>query len=177
MGEKGQAIVEFTLVFPVQLLFTLGIMQYALIYNAKIVTEYAAFAAARAAAVYDDYDQSKDAAERAASIALGTIHHSVGEVFRFSGIPHSGPTTKHFKIYMETPRGKIRLQLYYDYPLIIPVIGHLLASPGSGFLFLGGSGKREYNPETRRHKSPHFTVTGYACVPKPWEKAGGVFGF
>ncbi len=49
--EDGQALTEFILIFPLQLFITLCIMQLSLLYTAKLVVNYAAFNAARAAIV------------------------------------------------------------------------------------------------------------------------------
>jgi len=49
--EDGQALTEFILIFPLQLFITLCIMQLSLLYSAKLVVNYAAFNAARAAVV------------------------------------------------------------------------------------------------------------------------------
>ncbi len=47
-GTGGQAMVEFLIVFPVLILLVLGTFQFALIYQAKVTLNYAAFEAARA---------------------------------------------------------------------------------------------------------------------------------
>jgi hypothetical protein len=52
MGESGQAMTEVAVSFPVLLITTLILMQLALMYQAKNVVTYAAFAAARAAIVW-----------------------------------------------------------------------------------------------------------------------------
>jgi Flp pilus assembly protein TadG len=52
-SESGQAMVEFVLVFPVQLFLTVGIIQFAFIAHAYLVVGQAAFMGARAAAVAD----------------------------------------------------------------------------------------------------------------------------
>lgn len=46
--QTGQAMVEFLIVIPLLLLILLGTLQFALIYQAKITLNYAAFEAARA---------------------------------------------------------------------------------------------------------------------------------
>lgn len=51
--ESGQAMVEFVLVFPVQLVLSLCVLQFAFIAHAHLVVEQAAFMGARAAAVAD----------------------------------------------------------------------------------------------------------------------------
>jgi hypothetical protein len=52
LGEAGQAMTEFAISFPVVLITTLILVQLALMYQAKNVVTYAAFAAARAAIVW-----------------------------------------------------------------------------------------------------------------------------
>jgi len=49
--EDGQAMTEFILTFPILLFITLCIMQLSLIYTARLVVNYSAFSAARAAVV------------------------------------------------------------------------------------------------------------------------------
>ena len=50
--EDGQAMTEFILTFPLLLFITLCIMQLSLIYTARLVVNYSAFSAARAAVVF-----------------------------------------------------------------------------------------------------------------------------
>ena len=45
---KGQGMVEFLIILPVLLLLVMGILQFALIYQAKVTLNYAAFETARA---------------------------------------------------------------------------------------------------------------------------------
>jgi hypothetical protein len=52
LGERGQAMTEVAVSFPVLLVTTLILMQLALMFQAKNVVTYAAFAAARAAIVW-----------------------------------------------------------------------------------------------------------------------------
>jgi len=51
-GEGGQAAVETALTLPVMLLAMLGIVQLTVAYQARILSEYAVFKAARAGSVY-----------------------------------------------------------------------------------------------------------------------------
>jgi len=48
----GQALLETVIAFPVLLLFILVVMELSMLYNAKHLADYAAFSAARTAAVY-----------------------------------------------------------------------------------------------------------------------------
>jgi len=68
-GERGQALVEYAIVFPLQLMMTLAIIQLAQIFVAKQVVEYAAFCGARAKLV----GLSDDEARAAAVIPLSGI--------------------------------------------------------------------------------------------------------
>lgn len=52
-GESGAAMVEFILIFPLQLTLTLAILQFALLQYATLVVQQAADLSARAAAVHD----------------------------------------------------------------------------------------------------------------------------
>jgi Flp pilus assembly protein TadG len=74
-SESGQAMVEFVLVFPMQLLLTVGIIQFAFIAHAYMVVGQAAFMGARAAAVADVNGMSPQAAAKrqvARTVALLT---------------------------------------------------------------------------------------------------------
>ena len=49
--QRGQAIVEYIIIFPILLLLMLGALQFALIYQAKFTLNYAAFMGARQGAL------------------------------------------------------------------------------------------------------------------------------
>lgn len=66
-GDEGQAIVEAAIVMPAMLFMVLTIIQLTMLQHARIMTEYAAFTAARAGIVYN---ADKRAMERAAAVAL-----------------------------------------------------------------------------------------------------------
>ncbi|HTP24167.1 MAG TPA: TadE family protein, partial [Anaeromyxobacteraceae bacterium] len=53
IGEDGQAMVESALVFPTLIFAVLGILQLTMMQQARLMTEYAAFNAARAGAVWN----------------------------------------------------------------------------------------------------------------------------
>lgn len=52
-SEAGQAMVESAIIIPLMVFFILGIIQLAMLHHAKIMTEYAAFNAARAGIVWN----------------------------------------------------------------------------------------------------------------------------
>ncbi len=51
--ERGQALVEAAIVMPLMVFFILGVIQMAMVQHARIMTEYAAFNAARAGIVWN----------------------------------------------------------------------------------------------------------------------------
>lgn len=177
-AEEGQAIVEFVIVFPIQLLFTLGIMQLSLLYIAKQMTEYAAFQAARAALVYENGGQQK--AQEAAAWALTPItktsksSEESGSEFKLDGSYIPGSKNAHAKTRVRIstkgsfPEKVVTATVDYDYELIIPLIGNLLANPSVSFLYLPPRGGGGPNAPTQKYGSPHVTLHGYASLPRPW---------
>jgi len=75
---RGQAIVEYAIVFPILLLVTLSIIQLSHILVAKQVVNYAAFVAARAALVADSEERRQDDAEWAAAFVCSPIAGNAG---------------------------------------------------------------------------------------------------
>jgi Flp pilus assembly protein TadG len=59
--KKGQAMVEFAIVFPLQIFVTLIILQLVFLYVATHVVNFAAFAAARAELVGEDPEAAAEA--------------------------------------------------------------------------------------------------------------------
>ena len=66
-GESGQALVEAALVLPAMVFLVLMILQLTMVQHARIMTDYAAFAAARAGVVFN---AEPEAMREAAAIAL-----------------------------------------------------------------------------------------------------------
>lgn len=103
--ESGQAMVEFVLVFPVQLFLTLAIIQYAFICHAQIVVGQAAFMGARAAAVSDGMSAAggpaspQEAARRSAARILGVLTSA-------SKGPTGGSVPSNGKLQWTAERGK-----------------------------------------------------------------------
>ena len=67
----GQAMTEFLIVLPVMLLLVLGILQFALIYQAKITLNYAAFETARAGSLNNG---SRDAMNLAFASSMAPLY-------------------------------------------------------------------------------------------------------
>lgn len=70
--ESGQSAVESAIILPLQVFFTLGIIQLTMMQHAKIMTEYAAFQAARAGVVWNgNNERMHDAAILALTPTMG----------------------------------------------------------------------------------------------------------
>jgi hypothetical protein len=76
--EKGNALAEAAITMPLLLLLSCVIIQLALLFNTKLVVNYAAFCAARAVLVYGS-DQARDKAEKAAWLACAAISYPVSQ--------------------------------------------------------------------------------------------------
>lgn len=100
-------MVEFAIAFPVLLLLVLAIIQLALLFNAKQVVTYAAFMAARSAAVYPN---QRFMAEYAAWLACVPISASTGQMIKkFINPGSSGVTSADSK-------GFAVMQIFQDLP-------------------------------------------------------------
>lgn len=86
VGWRGQALVEYAIVFPIQLMITLAIIQLAQIFVAQQVLEYAAFCGARAKLV----GLSDPEAQRAAWIPLSGVCASSAEDTTANGVTLPG---------------------------------------------------------------------------------------
>jgi hypothetical protein len=72
MGTRGQAAIESALVLPLVLFLVLGIVQLALMQQARLMTDYAAYQAARAGVVWSgNNERMRDAATFALLPTLG----------------------------------------------------------------------------------------------------------
>ncbi|MGE0706459.1 MAG: TadE/TadG family type IV pilus assembly protein [Planctomycetota bacterium] len=94
-GEEGAALVEFALIFPLQLMLTLTIIQFALVLYAHIVVYQAACLGARAAAVgdlMDDVGKSPQAAAHRVVARQVAVLTPVAPAGSFNGgqVPQGG---------------------------------------------------------------------------------------
>lgn len=77
-AESGQAITEFVIIFPALFMTVMGICQLSLMYNAKSVTLYAAYSAARSAIVW--VPQDADDGDGPGQITVSTSNEKYGMV-------------------------------------------------------------------------------------------------
>lgn len=82
--EQGQSLLEFAISFPIVLFLVLAIMQFALMWNAKHVVNYAAFCAARSYIVYGDERKASLAAKIASIPVSARASGMLSSVFGFN---------------------------------------------------------------------------------------------
>ena len=109
IGERGSATVEFSLVLPLLLVLALGLIQVGVLARDRLLTEAAARAGARAAAVGDDPAEIEAAVHAAA--------------------PALDPTTTVVSVAREGGRGAaVSVRVDYDDGIRVPLVGWLVGS-------------------------------------------------
>jgi hypothetical protein len=79
-GERGQVLVEAAIVMPVMVFVVLGALQLALLQHARVMTEYAAYNAARAGIVHNaDWNMMRNAATWSV-LPIYRRTHNVGQL-------------------------------------------------------------------------------------------------
>ena len=158
-SEGGQAIAEFAIVFPVLLVLVLGIIQGSLMFTAKMVVEYAAYAAARAELVGEEPER---AAELVCSAIAGPSYTpGTGKPITVPGwgvLPRSESSSikTHVDVLdpIEDGNGTVTVEVTHYYELIIPA-ARLVFAPGT-FVTL--------------NDAPHLVLKSRHTRPVPWDK-------
>jgi Flp pilus assembly protein TadG len=104
--ERGQATVELALVLPLVLVLLLALVQAAVVARDQILVTHAAREAARAAAVDDDVDAARRAAEQAGPLAAERLDVAV------TGRDGVG--------------SRVRVVVRYTLPMRVPLVGRVL---------------------------------------------------
>ncbi|RMG10449.1 MAG: pilus assembly protein [Planctomycetota bacterium] len=158
-AESGQVMVEFALVFPVQLFLTLCVIQFAFLAHATLVVNQAAFLGARAGAVaIADPRVSvpeagrREAARHVALLTSGDPAFSAGAVpaqgalewnSRAGRYGYSAERQREAYALLQTtterrPAGHVVCDVTYDYVMTVPVANHAFAVFGGGGRNVGG---------------------------------------
>ncbi|MCA8921605.1 MAG: pilus assembly protein [Planctomycetes bacterium] len=193
--ESGAAMIEFVIVFPIQLTLTLLIMQFALLAHAHTVVQQAAFMGARAAAVSDGFDSAgavpELAARRIAARTLVVLTNSDGAKapnvpagsadvptdLQWSGksAPFSAGRTNqaytHLNVEVAHSQHLVRCLVEYDYVMTIPVANRILSRKlfTNGFLFLMSG---DFNDASIQRTRPCYRIQRIGYIPTPWTENG-----
>ena len=188
--DTGQAMVEFVIVFPVQFLVILAVIQLSLLYIAHIVVNHAAFSAARAVLVFDErgggnaQKEAEDAARIVCSSIAGTSTKQEGggrwvTVPGWGKLLRSKGASEKTQVQIFSRDKQIVVEVTHDYELEIPVINYFFAYPWEGFLG-GWSGNRGDYPGymnnealERKYGAPHIQIHESCYMYKPWQSEGG----
>jgi hypothetical protein len=181
--ERGQALVEYAIIFPLQLLLTLTIIQLAHIFVAKQVLEYAAFCGARAKLVGLADDDAKTAGmiplSRITGLTVlpGTVLPSQpvyipgwnpiagpGAGTNLTGFQEAWYKTRNWTAGPDTDNGTpiVRCDINeYDYELSVPM-GNFVASK-LGALF---TDPNVFDWTT--YGTPHLKMQAHCRLAQPW---------
>ena len=172
---RGQAIVEYAIIFPLLLVVTLGLIQLAHIFVAKQVVSYAAFCAARAALVSEDGDSEEPYADshRAAAMVCSPITGSTGvedapEVINLPGWGElQGSGASIVKTTVDINRSAegsyVEAEVIHRFELKIPIADELTYRLGGVLM-----GVEEVDRTT--YGAPHINVRGHAVLAVPPER-------
>ena len=167
--RSGQVLVEYAIIFPIQLMLTLVIIQLAHVFVAKHVLEYAAFCGARAALA----GYTEEEVKRAAVIPIARIAGPSGvstpdtiEIPGWGALPNSGAaeekTTLDVVVSEHDGTPVVQCELFHQYELRVP-IGNFLAYK-LGDVFLGLDDFEEIGG------APHLEMRANCSLARPWEE-------
>lgn len=175
---------ESVLVLPLLLFLITGIFQLARFWQARLMTQYAAYNAARAALVYNPREYRdgavfKKQAGMAWLAAVATLawvadgdSGVTGKNYQVPGwgtVPRSADLAKRVRIVPEASReedGWVQVTVEYDYPTLFAVY-----DPGTGEPRMRSEGTENVDRVADVGRFPHFTFRESALLPKPWSTA------
>jgi hypothetical protein len=186
--ERGQAMVEFAVVFPLQLLITLLVIQISLIMVGKQVVNYAAFCAARAELVGES---PEDAAVTVCTPISGTVaDDETGEPITLPGWREE--TKPDFEALSRRSRDKVRVtieespadgadrvvaRVNFDFEMSLPFVGwviyYTLDALSPGLVHVKGLEETSGPPPDKELATviqgvPHIILKEQAVVASPW---------
>ena len=176
-GQRGQAVVEYAIVFPIQLMFTLAIVQVAHIFVAKHVASYAAFCGARAALVAKSDEMESDAKDAAVIVLSGVAGPSGGDaedkvtIPGWGELPRSGAARLKTEVLVEETVDEdgtpvVVCNVEHMFELTIPVGNYLTYQIGEMFVPV---------PDVEEtYGEPHLKITGTSTMVKPWDTTNEV---
>ena len=166
-AERGQAIVEYAIVFPIQLMLTLAVIQLAHLFIAKQVLQYGAFCGARAKVIGLTDDEARRAAAIPISKIAGTSGVTTSDDIVLPGwgtLPKSGAALEKSEIEFDTATDAgtevVECRIDHNYELTVPIGNALAASVANVFLL-------DEEVVNRYGEAPHIHVKAYCALPRP----------
>ena len=168
LRKRGSVMMETVLILPWFLLVVFGVVQFSFLWVARLMTDYAAFCAARAALVYNPADAACDKATnvsyRAARQVLAWMSFSQpytrdGDAPTVPGwgtIPLSDAIDDQLTVTVEDcggGKGFVTATVRFEFPLFVPVVSTLVPKMGKR----KGSGL------------PSVPISSSCTLPRPWE--------
>lgn len=183
-GEAGQAMVEFVIIFPLQLVVTVCLMQFALLVVGRIAIDHAAWCAARAALVacQPGGQDPQAEAERAAEEFLipvsgrkGAIHAPLqfpgwGSMDR-SGAAQTKTRVTVLNVANLKTADHVGVTVEHDFLLAVPIANMMFVFAEYRFVWFTGTTGNQWDSraKTALYDSPHIVLESSAWIPKPWQ--------
>jgi len=165
ISNGGQAIVEYAIVFPIQLMLTLCIIQLGHLFVAKQVVEYAAFCAARAALVGED---PQDAASFACTRITGWAGVNPGAIYLpgWGDLPGYGAARSKTRVRILPPGPNdpqpppVSVEVVHNYQLRVPIADWIVYRLGDVLV--------SYPDADRTYGEPHIPISGTCTLASPF---------
>lgn len=186
MGDqKGSILAEFVIVMPILVFLIFGLVQFSMIWMARLMTHYAAYCAARTAIVYhpDDYINMKNygPVHRAACIVLAWTGMSSGssshyQIHGWGNIPGSSDIENQVSVEVTTEKDlpAVKATVRFLYPLLVPYAGSIIAHFANGGngkwdqVYFAPDGELKKNSYTGSNSGNYITLTESCVMPCPW---------
>ncbi len=178
---------ESILVLPLLLMLITGIFQFARFWQARLLTRYAAYNAARAALVYNPLhyripadDGGPNAGQFKANEGVcwlaavttlswlsGTPDSNNFRVPGYGDVPHSSRIRDQVRLVpagCKEGDGWVKVTVSFRFPTAFAVFDAAAGQPGAA----AGTGDGSLDRLTDAGKHPYFTFTESCVLPKPW---------
>lgn len=184
--EAGQAMVEFIIVFPLQLVTTVLLMQFALLVIGRTAVDHAAWVAARAAmvAVQDpDLNPQVEAEAAAEQFLLPVTGRDGGTggpiVYPGWGQMDRSMALNKTRVTIENPNGlrtadRVTATVEHDFYLAVPIANVMTVQATYHFVYMeafvtdGGAAEAL---SMSYGGLPHVRLRSTRWIPKPWKDA------
>lgn len=187
--SRGTVLMESILVLPLLLMLITGIFQFSRFWQARLLTRYAAYNAARAALVYnplhyripaDDggpnagqFKSNEGVCWLAAVTTLSWLSSTPDSdnfwMPGYGSVPHSSQIRSQVRLVpsgCKENNGWVKVTVAFRFPTLFPVFNAKTVFPDDGTADGGAAGSIEQLTDVSKH--PHFTFVESCLLPKPW---------